>query len=174
MRKPLLPRFLTTTALASLIAAAPAARADILVAQTRTEAAVYGGATYIVDFNGAAGGGTQFTFETGGPNRRVIITFNAECAHQGATTNYVDIDILVDPAGPSPESAISPSNGDNAFCSGNGTTTGGDTFLLDGWTSVATIATVVLPQAGTHTVRVRVNGRLSVTRLDDMSLVVFR
>jgi hypothetical protein len=176
VRTPLRSRFLVTAALAGLAMVVPAApaHAEILVTQTRTDGAVFGGATYFVDFNGGAAGGTQFTFETAGPNRRVIIIFNAECAHQGVTTNYVDIDILVDPAGPSAEAAIAPSNGDNAFCSGNGTTTGGDTFLLDGWTSVATVATVMLPQAGTHTVRIRLDGRSSVTRLDDMSLVVFR
>jgi len=31
-----------------------------------------------------------------------------------------------------------------------------------------------LPQAGAHTLKVRVNGLLGVTRLDDMSLVVMR
>lgn len=159
----------------TLAAVALPARAEVLLAQTRTSAAVFGGATYFVDFNGAPAGGTQFNFTTAAANTRVVVMFNAECAHQGGTQNWVDIDILVNPAGSAPEAAIAPSNGDNAFCSGNGTTTGGSgNFELDGWVSAATIGTVLLPQAGTHTVRVRVDGRSSVTRLDDMSLIVMR
>lgn len=164
-----------TAILFGAMAAASPARAEVLLAQTQTSPSVFGGATYIVDFNGAAAGGTQFNFTTAAANTRVVVMFNAECAHQGGTQNWVDLDILVNPAGSAPEAAIAPSNGDNAFCSGNGTTTGGSgNFELDGWVSAATIGTVLLPQAGTHTVRVRVNGRSSVTRLDDMSLIVMR
>jgi hypothetical protein len=160
---------------AALLTASPAA-ADILVAQTRTTASIFGGATYTVDFNGAAAGGTQFSFNTSGPNTRVIILFNAECAVEGTQTRWVNIDLLVDPAGATPETAASPSNGDNAFCSGNGTTTaGGGNFDLDGWVSAATNATINLPQAGMHTIRVRVDGgQAGITRLDDFSLLVFR
>lgn len=151
------------------------ARAEILVAQTRTSPAVYGGATYTVDFNGAAVGGTTFNFSTTTPNTRVVLAFNAECAVDGNSFKWVDIDIMVNPAGPSAETAAAPSNSDNAFCSGNDTPSD---FLFgdgDGWVSAITQATVLLPTAGSHTVRVRVNGANSgVARLDDMSLIVWR
>lgn len=151
------------------------ASAEILVAETRTSAAIYGGATYSVDFNGAAAGGTTFSFTTTEPNTRVALAFNAECAVDGSSFNWVDIDIMVDPAGPAGESAASPSNSDNAFCSGNATPSD---FLYaggDGWVSATSQATVVLPTPGVHTVRVRVNGANSgIARLDDMSLVVWR
>jgi len=153
-----------------------AVRAEILVAQKRITAAVYGGATYNVDFNGDAAGGTTFTFETTEPNTTVMFIFNAECAVEGGTTKFVEIDIMLNPAGGAGETAVAPSNGDNAFCSGNGTSTaGGGDFTLDGWVSASTVATAVLSQAGSHTVRVRVDGGNSgVARLDDMSLTVIR
>lgn len=152
------------------------ANAEILVAQTRTSAAVYGGATYTVDFNGAAAGGTTFTFDTVDPDTRIMIIFNAECAVDGEVWRWLDVDILLDPAGGAGESAVSPSNGDNAFCSGNGTsTTAGLDFSLDGWVSASTVATAVLSTPGTHSIRVRVDGaHAGVARLDDMSLIVAR
>ena len=161
-------------ALAAATVGAGAAKAEILLTRTNTNAAVFGGASYIVDFNGADAGGTSHTFTTGAANTRVVLMFNAECAVEGGTSQWLDVDILVDPAGPTAESAAPPSNGDNAFCSGNGTTSGN--FTLDGWVSAVTIATINLPQAGTHTVRVRVNsaGTSTLARLDDMSLVVMR
>jgi hypothetical protein len=158
-----------------MLAWAPEARADILLAQTYTGALIYGGATYAADFNGVdTAGGTTFTFDTFVPNTRVLIIFNAECAVNGDTTNYVDIDIRLDPAGSAGEFSVAPSNGDNAFCSGNGTTTGGGGFFpLDGWVSASTVATAVLSTPGTHSIWVRVNGAASgATRLDDMSLIV--
>ncbi|MFO1419034.1 MAG: hypothetical protein U1E83_10235 [Methylotetracoccus sp.] len=149
--------------------------AEILLAQTRTTASVYGGASYNVDFNGAAVGGQTFTFTTTAPNTRVVIAFNAECAVDGDGTKWVDIDLLVDPAGPATESAASPSNGDNAFCSGNETPSDFVFGNGDGWVSAITQATVVLPAAGDHTVRVLVKGANSgIARLDDMSLIVWR
>lgn len=149
------------------------ARGEILATRTRTDASVYGGATYLVDWNGGAAGGTTVGFSTSAANTKVIVMFNAECAVEGSPSKYVDIDLVVDPAGPTGEIIIPPSNGDNAFCSGNGTSTGSP-FTLDGWVSAALIGVVTLPQAGAHTLKVRVNGLSSVTRLDDMSLVVMR
>lgn len=164
----------TTVATVGLLAVADA-RAEVLLASSTTSAATFGGATYIVDFNGSAAGGTTHTFTTAEPNTRVMITFNAECAVDGPETRWVDIDILVNPAGPTAEYAVSPSNGDNAFCSGNGTTTTPSSYALDGWVSAATVVAPLLPQAGNHTVRIRVNGaNAGVTRLDDMSLTVIR
>lgn len=150
------------------------ARSEVLLGATYTEPIIFGGASYLVDFNGkATAGGETFTFSTTQPNTRVVITFNAECAVDGDAFKWVDIDIIVDPAGSTGETVVSPSNSDNAFCSGNGTTS--SNFAPDGWVSAVTQATMVLPQAGTHTVKVRVNGgSAGVTRLDDMSLVVQR
>ena len=175
-----MPRYQAAAVLAlAFLAALPGtmvaseARSEILATRTRTDASVYGGATYLVDWNGAAAGGTTVGFSTSAANTKVIVMFNAECAVEGAETQYVDIDLVVDPAGPTGEIVIPPSNGDNAFCSGNGTSTGSP-FTLDGWVSAAVIGVVTLPQAGAHTLKVRVNGLLGVTRLDDMSLVVMR
>jgi hypothetical protein len=153
-----------------------AANAEILVAATRTDAIVFGGATYLVDFNGSAAGGTEFQFSTGSANTRVVILFNAECAVEGEETRWVDINIVVDPAGPTGETTVAPSNGDNALCSGNGTSTATPSnFTLDGWVSAVTAATTVLPQAGTHKIKVRVDGGFAgVSRLDDLSLIVLR
>lgn len=168
-------RKLAALALAALagVLIASDARSDILATRTRTDAAVYGGATYLVDWNGATAGGTTVGFSTSAANTKVIVMFNAECSVEGAVNQYVDIDLVVDPAGPTGEIVIPPSNGDNAFCSGNGTSTGSP-FTLDGWVSAALIGVVTLPQAGSHTLKVRVNGLSGVTRLDDMSLVVMR
>jgi hypothetical protein len=153
----------------------PTARAEILVAQTRTSEAIYGGATYTVDFNGASAGGTSFSFETTEANTRVMFIFNAECAVDGSRTKWVGVDIMLDPA-VGGEFAVSPSNGDNAFCSGDGTTTtGGGDFSLDGWVSATTVANALIATPGTHSVRVRVDGANSgLARLDDMSLTVIR
>lgn len=150
------------------------ALAEILVAQTRTLPWVYGGASYIVDFNGSTAGGKVFTFSTTQPNTRIVITFNAECAVDGNAFDYIDIDIIVNLAGPTGDTVVPPSNGDNAFCSGNDTASDFIYGAGDGWVSAVTQATMVLPEAGNHTVRVRVNGNLTVSRLDDMSLIVQR
>ena len=162
--------------LCSIVMLSNIASAEILVAQTRTSAAIYGGSSYTVDFNGAAAGGTVFSFSTTEPDTRVVITFNAECAVANDAFHWVDIDIVVDPAGPTGATTAPPSNGNNAFCSGN--TTDSD-FLSgsggDGWVSASTQATLVLATPGEHTVKVRVNGANSgIARLDDMSLVVMR
>ena len=150
------------------------AHGEILLASTRTSPVVYGGASYNVDFNGSAAGGQILTFTTSEPSTRIVITFNAECAVEGNAFNWLDIDILVDPAGAAGEIMVSPSNSDNAFCSGNDTDSD---FLYDsgdGWVSTVTQATMVLAQAGTHTVRVRVNGQYTggISRLDDFSLII--
>lgn len=151
------------------------AKAEVLLGTTRTSPVIYGGATYNVDFNGSAPGGQTFTFSTTKPNTRVVITFNAECAVDGNSFEWLDLDLLVNPAGPVGETAVPPSNDDNAFCSGNETPSD---FLYgggDGWVSAVTQATMVLAQPGNHNVTVQVNGgSAGVARLDDMSLVIQR
>jgi hypothetical protein len=145
-----------------------------LLARTRTSPAVYGGASYNVDFNGSALGGQTFTFSTSEPNTQVVITFNAECALKGNAFNWFDVDIIVDPAGGTGETIVPPSNSDNAFCSGNDTYSDFVYDSGDGWVSAVTQATMILAQAGTHTVRVRVNGQYTggISRLDDFSLII--
>jgi hypothetical protein len=168
--------FLTLSSLLTLGYFATAAQAEILLATSRSDPAIYGGAAYVVDFNGGAAGGDVLSFSTSQPNTKVVITFNAECAVSGTSFNWLDIDVLVNPAGPTGEAAVAPSNSDNALCSGNATDSD---FLYgggDGWVSATTQATLVLPQAGNHTVRVLVNGAgaSTLSRLDDMSLVIQR
>lgn len=164
---------------ASLLAAASAAcwlspaQAEILAAANRTTPAIYGGASYSVSWSD---GSTSLSFTTSAPNTRVAVLFNAECAVDGPTTRWLDIDLIVDPAGPTGEQVIAPTNSDNALCSGNGNNVGNSgSFNLDGWVSASALGYVTLPQAGTHTVRVRVNGaNAGVARLDDMALIVMR
>jgi hypothetical protein len=153
--------------------AAPAC-ADVLVAQTRINASIYGGATYLVDFNGAAAGGTQFSFTTTVPNQRVAFFVNAECAVDGGPDKWIGVKIVVDPA--TDYSVVPPTNGDNAFCSGNGTTTGiGD---MDGWVSAAAIGAHTFATPGVHVVEVWFEGGNDPmgngpgSRIDDVSLVV--
>jgi hypothetical protein len=159
----------------SVMTIAAEAQSEILAARTRTDAIVFGGATYLIDWNGAAAGGTSVGFSTPAASTKVIVLFNAECAVDGEEWRYVDVDLVVDPAGPTGETVV-PSNRDNALCSGNGTSTATPSdFTLDGWVSAAIVGVVTLPQAGSHTLRVRVNGGAAgVSRLDDMSLAVIR
>ncbi|HEX9782275.1 MAG TPA: hypothetical protein VGA56_06020 [Opitutaceae bacterium] len=165
----------TLAAISSLTLATSTGWSEILVAQTRTSAVIYGGATYLVDFNGAAAGGTTFNFTTTEPNTRIVIMFNAEAACANTSFHWVDVDIIVNPAGAAGDVVVPPTNGDNAFVSGNETDSD---FLYasgDGWVSAAAIATMVVPTTGVHTVRVRVNGAHSgIARFDDMSLIVMK
>jgi hypothetical protein len=150
------------------------ANAEVLVAKTRTSPIVFGGSTYSIDFNGAAAGGTQYGFSTSGSSTKVVFMFNAECVAGGDAYHWADVDILVDPAGPVGEYKVKPSNGDNAFCSGNNTPSNILYDSGDGWVSASIIGVATLP-AGVHHVRVRVNGaHANLIRLDDMSLVVIR
>src|SRR3954451_6677940 len=87
-------------------------------------------------------------FTTTAPNTRVLILFNAECAVSGGPLQWLKLDILVKPAG-QVEALVPPTTNDNAFCSGNSTPD------VDGWMSAATIAPVLLKQAGEHVVSVR-------------------
>jgi hypothetical protein len=164
---------LLATVFLTTVLAPVAGHAEVLVAQSRTTPITFGGAAYLVDFNGAAAGGTQFGFSTTAPNQIVAFIFNAECAVDGGPNLWVNIDLQVDPAGAVGWTTVAPTNGDNAFCSGNSTTTGiGD---LDGWVSAATVAYYSFPVPGLHQVRVRVDGASGpLSRLDDLSLVVMR
>ena len=151
------------------------AYSEILLGVTRTTPVIYGNANYLVDWNGGAAGGTTHYFQTTEPNTMVVISFNAECVvMEGGNEKWVGIDIVVDPAGPAGDTVAAPSNSDNALCSGN-YSDDGLTGSGDGWVSAMTQTIIVLPEAGQHSVKVRVKGQFSeVARLDDMSLVVQR
>jgi hypothetical protein len=88
-------------------------------------------------------------FATPVPHTRVVIVFNAECSVGGAAGNWLDVNIIVDPAGAPLPLVVPPSNGDNALCAGNGTASNND-----GWVSAVTQAVMVVPTAGIHTIRV--------------------
>lgn len=95
---------------------------------------------------------------------KVAVLYNAECSVAATDTETsVNIDILVDGI------VATPSNGDNLFCTSNGT------GVLDSWVSASTNVGATLA-AGTHTVRVR--GTLTNFNageegwMDDISLLV--
>jgi hypothetical protein len=98
--------------------------------------------------------------------QRVDIKYNAECSIAGGPTNWLNTDIVIDPAGAGAPFLCPPSNSDNALCSGDGAAT-----VNDGWVSAVTNCVTILP-AGLHTVFVRVNPFPAGTtwRLDDQSL----
>jgi hypothetical protein len=110
----------------------------------------------ILDINGLAAGGTQFTFATTQANQRVVITFNAACAiyfpadgiDHSSDFAELYIEILVDPAGPVGEfNAVPTGNGGREFCSCTGS---------DVCESSATVVASAQPDvAGTNKVRVR-------------------
>jgi hypothetical protein len=101
-------------------------------------------------------------FTTTVPNQLIRVVYNAECSIGGATTNWLDDNIAIDGV------IATPSNSDNALCSGNGTAS-----QNDGWVSAVTQVYARVPNAGAHTIRVSVlpfPG--AVWRIDDQSLVI--
>lgn len=119
-----------------------------------------------LDLSDAAGAQCTLAFATPGAGR-VVIRFNAECSMGGATTAWLNSDIIIDPAGAGVPFVAVPSNSDNALCSGNGTAT-----QNDGWVSALTQVIATVP-AGVHTVRVAVIPVGSALwRIDDISLTV--
>jgi len=154
-------------ALAATLSAG-AASADILATATNGDAQVFeAGANFGVILDGAGEKNTiKFTTEKAGP---VVIAFYAECAVDGTVGDWVDIDILVDPAGSGGFAAIPPTDNDNAMCTGfEEAPNGGD----DRWLSAVVAGTIELPK-GTHKVKVRGNvGGEGFVRLDDILLTV--
>jgi hypothetical protein len=122
-----------------------------------------------LDLSANAGVQCEVNFVTpAGVFTQVVITLNAECAIGGATTTWLDVNIIISSAqgrGPA-----SPSNSDNALCSGNGTFT-----VNDGWVSAVTQVVVSVP-GGVHRVSVNVTPFPAGTpwRIDDLSLVIER
>jgi hypothetical protein len=99
------------------------------------------GKAHVISLNDA--GAKSITFTTSAANQKVLISYSAECAVGGSDhITYLDLDILVDGV------AAPPSNGDNAFCSDDGS------GIRAHWASVITVVVAQVP-AGTHTVQVR-------------------
>jgi hypothetical protein len=98
--------------------------------------------------------------------QRVDIKYNAECSIAGGPGNWLNTDIIIDPAGAGAPFLCPPSNSDNALCSGDGAAT-----VNDGWVSAVTNCVTILPP-GLHTVFVRVNPFPAgvIWRIDDQSL----
>lgn len=154
-------------AVAALFATS-AAQADILATATNGVVQLF---DTVEPFNVVIDGADEkntikFNTSKAGP---VIVTFYAECSLDGDIFDYVDVDILVDPAGAGGFAPIAPTNDDNAMCAGFGempSGTGGR------WISAVVAGVVDLPK-GTHKVRVRgtLNGG-NFVRLDDILLSV--
>ena len=106
-------------------------------------------------------------FVTTVANQLVDIKYNAECSIAGVPTNYLNTNIIIDPAGAPGPFVCPPSNSDNALCSGNHTAT-----QHDGWVSAVTNCVTRIPTAGVHTVRVVVfpSPANVFWRIDDQSL----
>lgn len=150
----------------ALSLAATEASATILLASS-APGNVTGVVATDLDLNGTAAGGTTLNFIT--PiSEFVTITFNAECSSGGTSSQWVGLEIFVDPAGATGPTLVAPTSVDRAFCSGDGTATNND-----GWVS-ATAQGVIRVPPGVHTVRVRVtpsNGAPSWW-VSDSSIVV--
>ncbi len=121
-----------------------------------------------LDLNSAAGNQNVATFSTPGP-ATLVFRFNAEAAVGGPVTNWLNVDIRLDPAGPALPFVVPPSSSDNAFVAGNGTPSNND-----GWISALTQAVTTVSAGGVHSVQVCVNGMGAgaTWRIDDLSLTV--
>lgn len=129
-----------------------------------------------IDLSSAAGNQTAITFSTTAPNTRVVITFSSECIVGGGFNNYLDINLFLDPAGPTGATLVNPTAGNNTmYCSGAGYPNPLPPAGLEGFTSVIQ-GVAVIPTAGVHTVRVQMTSFGSnpapTWRIDDLSLVV--
>jgi len=152
-----------------LAASIPAtANAEIFTYSTNTNAQVFVPNTeFPVVIDGDAGK-TTIGFRTKG-KKRVVVSFYAECAVDGVRGSYLDVDILVRPAGSSQFVAITPTNSDNAMCSGFEAVPNNSN---DGWVSAVVAGVIEVPK-GNHKVKVRgiLHSGNSV-RLDDILVTV--
>jgi hypothetical protein len=161
MRRTLLTsRRATVVAVSCFTLWGPAASAETLLATTM----FLKQSGPVLDLADAPGVQSTLSFTTVTPGTRAVVMFNAECAVAGISDRWVSIDILVD------GTPIAPSHDDNAFCSGNASAG------FDGWASQATIATIILANAGVHSVQVRTSGNAPPASrwIDDLSLIVLR
>lgn len=120
-----------------------------------------------LDLSSAAGLQTEVLFAAGGV---VNVLFNAECAVDVSHFGWVAINIWIDPApvvaGPAGDILITPSGGDQAFCSGD------NIAGLGGWVSAVIHSVAGLPY-GVHSIRVeKVGFGATSCRIDDTRLLV--
>lgn len=152
----------------SALLSTSAAQADILATATNSSAQIFpAGSKFTAVLDGPAAKNTiKFKTTKSGP---VVITFYAECAVDGGITDWVNVDILVDPDGAGGFAPIAPTESDNAMCTGfEAAPNGGD----DRWISAVVAGVVDLPK-GNH--KLKVKGYLGGTgyvRLDDILVTV--
>ncbi len=162
-------KMLSASAVAmSVVLATTAAQADILATATNVEPQGFtAGEPSLVVLDGNDDKSTiRFKTSKAGP---VVVAFYAECRIAGAPEAYVDIDILVDPAGSGGFAPIPPTNDDNAMCTGH------EGFPGPGARSVSAVtAGVINLPKGNHKVRVSAKyvGGEGAALLDDLLLVV--
>ena len=108
------------------------------------------------------------TYPTTFIGQAIMISYNAECSIGGAQINWLDTNIIIDPAGTPAAFVCAPSSSDNALCSGNGTASSND-----GWVSAVTNCVARVSTTGIHSVRVVVTPSPLGTpwRIDDQSLI---
>ncbi len=163
-------KMLSVSAVAmSVVLATTAAQADILATATNVEDQGFvAGDPSLVVLDGENEKSTiRFSTSKAGP---VVVAFYAECRVNGAPEAYVDIDILVDPAGSGGFAPIPPTNDNNAMCSGYAGFPGGSGPAS---VSAVTAGVVNLPK-GNHKVRVSAKyvGGEGAALLDDILLSV--
>jgi len=127
----------------------------IVTANTNNQYGNSGGYRFL-DLSTLVGPQNILSFATSAVDSKVIIRFDAECRISGSGngTTWVDINIIVDPAGAPPPVIVSPTNSNNAFCSGKNTSF----FQDNGSGSYSAQAVMIIGPVGVHTVRVLANG----------------
>lgn len=155
----------------ALMLGASAAHAEVLLhAQNSATITPINAATNLI-----IGGATTFSFTVPGTSfARVMIVFDSECGVGGATTNRLDLDILLDPAGGTTTfSPIAP--GSSSFttplCSGDGTASNSDSLITSSMVVVANVP------PGTSQLQVRATptaGSVGPGRIGARTLVVTR
>jgi hypothetical protein len=120
-----------------------------------------------LDLSSAAGVQNEVLFAAGGV---VNVLFNAECAVDLSQNAWVAVNIWIDPApvtpGPAGDILITPSGGDQAFCSGD------NIAGLGGWVSAVIHSVTGLPY-GVHSIRVeKIGFGATSCRIDDTRLII--
>jgi hypothetical protein len=159
------------TMAAALGLGASAARAELIASGTNTVPALFGfGGPFPVDINGPLMGTTLTIPDNLCPQGTpVMITYSAECSHNGTPAMWGTIQILLNGVVLSPTDAP-PMNNDDAFCAGDGVA-----GVHDG-RATHSMEVVGRCNDGVDVVAVTANSVAAGTtmRLDDMSTVVDR
>ena len=124
------------------------ANAEVLLFSANTGGQIIKTGPIFLDLNGAAAGELILNFSISSINQRVSINFNSTCYIRGKET-YAQV-TLVDPAGSGTEFNAPPGPVDFCFHED-----GNESFSSNG-VRASIVATARPSQAGTHTVRVRV------------------